>query len=122
MASTPVMEMPAPGPKVENIDCEEFAKRLDLSESWVRSHVRENCEDMIPHFKFGYYVRFEWGSEALNEWINRHRHGYCSPPPAIPEGPAVPPVRELARPLLRVGEKFTRGARLARAVYGNRSA
>jgi len=126
MAETPVVPMPAPStdqPQIELIDCIELAKRVMLTESWVRSHVRRGCVDMIPHLRFGDYIRFEWNSEALNDWIDRHRCGYgAAAPQALPEGPTGTETRELASPVLRMDNKQGRGARLARAVYCNRVA
>jgi hypothetical protein len=62
---------------VEIIDSEELARRWRVPESWVRSYSRERCgeNERIPHLKFGRYVRFEWGSEALEAWLARHRAG-----------------------------------------------
>ena len=61
----------------EIIDSAELAKRLGLPESWLRSAARERTPRArrIPHIKFGRYVRFEFGSPALEEWLNKHRVG-----------------------------------------------
>lgn len=54
------------------VDSEVLAKRLGVPESWVRSHSNPNrTSDPIPHLKFGRYVRFPWGSEALRAWLDR---------------------------------------------------
>ena len=58
--------------EVEVIDSVELAKRLNVPETWVRSHTNpKRTDDPIPHFRLGRYVRFPWGSEQLVEWLNR---------------------------------------------------
>jgi hypothetical protein len=61
----------------ELVDSAELAKRWNLPESWIRSKVRARTAtaDQIPHLQFGRYVRFEWGSQALEQWLARHREG-----------------------------------------------
>ena len=59
----------------EIIDSDELAKRLNLPATWVRDQVRSRATDAIPHLKFGRYVKFEWGSPSLLEWLARHRKG-----------------------------------------------
>jgi hypothetical protein len=61
----------------EIIDAPELAKRWHVPESWIRSKVRSRTAtaDQIPHLQFGRYVRFEWGSQALDNWLARHREG-----------------------------------------------
>lgn len=55
----------------EIIDCVELARRWCLPESWVRSRVLRGVSDLIPHLRFGRYVRFRWGSPELNSWLER---------------------------------------------------
>jgi len=62
----------------EKIDSAEFAKRISMTESWVRNQTRSNCSDPIPHVKLGRYVRFEWNSPELNAWWDRHRKGHTA--------------------------------------------
>ncbi len=58
--------------KPEVIDSKELAKRLGVPESWVRSRSNpKRTDDPIPHYKFGRYVKFPWGSEVLREWLDR---------------------------------------------------
>jgi len=57
----------------EIIDCAELAKRLSLPESWVRNQTRSRAKNPIPHLKFGRYVRFQWGSPELVEWLERQK-------------------------------------------------
>ena len=59
----------------ELIDSAELAARLFVPESWVRNHTRPRTpkEERIPCVRFGRYVRFEWGSPQLAEWIAKHR-------------------------------------------------
>ena len=55
----------------EMLDCQGLAARLNLPVSWIRDQVRKRAEDPIPHVKFGKYVRFQWLSPALRDWIER---------------------------------------------------
>ncbi len=57
----------------EVIDSAELAKRWSLPESWVRDQVRARITDPIPCVRLGKYVRFEWGSSALEDWWDRRR-------------------------------------------------
>ena len=38
---------------------------------WIRDQVRARSEDPLPHVNLGKYVRFLWGSPALELWIRR---------------------------------------------------
>jgi hypothetical protein len=60
----------------EIIDSAELAKRWGVPETWVRDQVRRRALDPIPHVRFGKYIRFEYGSEPLIDWLARRR---CSP-------------------------------------------
>jgi hypothetical protein len=62
---------------VEIIDAPELGKRWGVPESWIRSRVRSRTAtaEQIPHLQFGRYVRFEWGSLELDNWLSRHREG-----------------------------------------------
>ena len=53
----------------EIIDAAELARRLGVPKSWVEERVRSRTEDKIPHYKFGKYTRFAWGSPELAEWL-----------------------------------------------------
>jgi len=54
------------------INSAELARRLGVPESWVRSRSNPNrSADPIPHYKFGRYVQFPWGSDVLRVWLNR---------------------------------------------------
>jgi hypothetical protein len=60
------------GAVVEVINSAELAKRLGVPETWVRSRSNpRRTTDPIPHYKFGRYVQFPWGSELLLAWLNR---------------------------------------------------
>jgi len=66
------------GNAIEIIDAPELAKRWNLPESWIRSRVKPSrtaTAEQIPHLKCGHYLRFEWGSPALDQWLARHREG-----------------------------------------------
>ena len=56
----------------EVINSAEFAKRLGVPETWVRSRSNpKRTDDPIPHYKFGRYVQFPWGSEEMQAWLKR---------------------------------------------------
>ena len=55
----------------EFIDTRELARRLTVPPSWIRDQVRARSEDPLPHVNLGKYVRFLWGSPALELWIRR---------------------------------------------------
>jgi hypothetical protein len=58
---------------VELITSEELAARWQVPESWVRNRtrVRTPREERIPCVRLGRYVRFEWGSPKLQEWLEK---------------------------------------------------
>lgn len=57
---------------VEMLNSAELARRLGVPESWVRSRSNpKRTDDPIPHYKFGRYVQFPWGSDVLRAWLNR---------------------------------------------------
>jgi len=53
----------------------QFAKYLNISEPWVRDGVRTSAKEIIPHARFGKYVRFRLGSPELELWEKRHMVG-----------------------------------------------
>ena len=55
----------------EFIDSRELARRLAVPKTWVDERVRTRAQDKIPHYKFGKYVRFAWGSPALSDWLRK---------------------------------------------------
>jgi len=58
------------------IDTPQLSHKWQVHDSWVRNHCRRDyTDDPIPHVKLGRYVRFEWGSPALNAWWARRRSG-----------------------------------------------
>jgi hypothetical protein len=69
--------MTGTAPSFEIIDSGELAKRWCVPESWVRSYSRERTPktERIPCLRFGRYVRFEFGSPALQSWLAQHREG-----------------------------------------------
>ncbi|HEV3276030.1 MAG TPA: helix-turn-helix domain-containing protein [Terriglobia bacterium] len=60
----------------EMIDSDELAARLGVPPSWVRNRTRSNTptQDHIPCVRLGRYVRFEWLSPQLEEWLAGRRH------------------------------------------------
>jgi hypothetical protein len=65
------LRRPEPSPPVEIIDAGELAARLKLPKSWILEGTRSRTVDVIPHLKFGRYVRFRWASPELTEWLER---------------------------------------------------
>lgn len=60
----------------ELIDTTELAKRWCLPASWIREQTRSRATDPLPHVRFGKYVRYQWQSPELEQWLNRRRsHG-----------------------------------------------
>jgi hypothetical protein len=59
----------------ELIDAAELAARWRVPVSWVRNHTRERTPraERIPCVRLGRYVRFEWGSTRLEEWLAKQR-------------------------------------------------
>jgi hypothetical protein len=59
---------------VEVIDPVEFANRIRVPISWVRTHTRERTPkaERIPCVRFGRYVRFLWNSPRLISWLKAH--------------------------------------------------
>jgi len=65
-----------PGNGAELIDSVELASRWRVPESWIRNHTRSRTprDERIPCVRLGRYVRFEWGSSQLENWLARKRH------------------------------------------------
>jgi hypothetical protein len=60
----------------ELIDATELARRWRLPASWIREQTRSRATDPLPHVRFGKYVRFQWLSPELEQWLDRRRiHG-----------------------------------------------
>src|SRR5688500_18085225 len=57
----------------EVIDSSELATRWSIPVTWVRDQTRSRAVDPLPCVRLAKYVRFEWGSPALNRWWDRHR-------------------------------------------------
>ena len=97
----------------EKIDSAEFAKRISMTESWIRNQTRSNCPDPLPHVKLGRYVRFEWNSPELNAWWDRHRKGNSAP---ISGRPVEAEGRFLVRTVLRRSAGRARGVQIEREM------
>jgi hypothetical protein len=69
----PKLGNPAPAATWELIDAPELAKRWSLPAPWIREQTRSRATDPLPHVRFGKYVRFQWGSPELQQWLNRRR-------------------------------------------------
>lgn len=57
--------------EIELIDSVELAARWRVPESWIRSRTRARTpgHERIPCVRLGRYVRFQWGSPRLSEWL-----------------------------------------------------
>ena len=63
-----------PSKAAEIIDAKELARRWHVPVSWIREYTRpDRTDDPLPHVRFGKYVRFEWGSPPLEQWLARRR-------------------------------------------------
>jgi hypothetical protein len=111
--STKAAQIPAQISEFEKIDSAEFAKRISMTESWVRNQTRNNCHDRIPHVKLGRYVRFEWNSPELDAWWDRHRKGNSAP---VSGRPVETEGRFLVRTLLRRSAGWDRGVQIEREM------
>ena len=119
MADTPI----AGKQEVEVIDSKEFAKRRGIPLTWVQNHTRRHCADPIPHVKLGALVRFEWGSDELEQWWDKHRrHGAGDAAAQDSEGTPVQPPRRMARGVLPGGAQRERGAQMAADLLSDRAA
>jgi hypothetical protein len=57
----------------ELLTAEELADRLRVPASWIREQTRSRSlqGDPLPHLRLGRYIRFQWGSPELEEWLRR---------------------------------------------------
>lgn len=64
------------GNGVELIDSAELASRWQVPESWIRNHTRARTpkDERIPCVRLGRYVRFQWGSPRLRDWLAKQQH------------------------------------------------
>ena len=46
---------------------EELADRLKVPRSWIFEKTRSRCQNPIPHFRIGRYIRFDW--TRVVEWL-----------------------------------------------------
>jgi hypothetical protein len=75
-ADVPSMSRTRGNEHPELIDSAELAARWCVPESWIRNHTRARTpkEERIPCLRLGRYVRFEWGSPRLADWLARKEH------------------------------------------------
>jgi hypothetical protein len=52
---------------------------LGVPKTWIYDRTRENGPEVIPHMKFGKYIRFAPESQAFLEWLERHRIARTGP-------------------------------------------
>lgn len=57
------------------INAAELAVRLQVPESWIRNRTRARTphSERIPCVRLGRYVRFEWRSRELQNWLEKRR-------------------------------------------------
>jgi hypothetical protein len=74
-ADVPLMSRLGGNSGPELIDSAELAERWRVPESWIRNRTRARTpkEERIPCVRLGRYVRFEWGSVPLSEWLAKKR-------------------------------------------------
>ena len=67
----PSMTRAAGTEQPELIDSAELAFRWRVPESWIRNRTRARTpkEERIPCLRLGRYVRFQWGSQRLADWL-----------------------------------------------------
>ena len=72
MPDVPLMSCTT-GKGAELIDSAELAARWRVPKSWIQNHTRQRTpqSERIPCIRLGRYVRFEWGSHRLAEWLAR---------------------------------------------------
>lgn len=72
-ADVQLMSRKAGNGEFELIDSVELAARWRVPESWIRSRTRARTpvQERIPCLRLGRYVRFQWGSPRLSEWLAR---------------------------------------------------
>lgn len=75
MPDVPLVSRTGGNAHPELIDAEELAIRWKVPESWIRNRTRSRTpkEERIPCLRLGRYVRFEWGSPRLLDWLGRNR-------------------------------------------------
>jgi hypothetical protein len=49
-----------------------LANYLDVPKTRIYDRTRENGPEVIPHMKFGKYVRFNPESPAFQKWLQEH--------------------------------------------------
>jgi hypothetical protein len=74
-ADVPLVSQAGGNVHAELIDSGELATRWRVPESWIRNRTRARTpkEERIPCLRLGRYVRFEWGSPRLADWLARKR-------------------------------------------------
>lgn len=74
-AGVPLLSHKGGNGGMELIDSTELAARWRVPESWIRNHTRARTPsaERIPCVRLGRYVRFEWGSPRLEEWLAKQR-------------------------------------------------
>ena len=53
-------------------DVTQLADCLRVKNSWVYDRTGENGPEIIPHLKFGKYIRFDPESKAFRQWLQDH--------------------------------------------------
>ena len=74
ISDVPLMP-PTSGNGLELIDAVELAARWRVPASWIRNQTRARTprDERIPCIRLGRYVRFEWGSPRLEQWLAKKR-------------------------------------------------
>ena len=61
-------------PSYEIIDLPELSKRWQVPVTWLHQ-TRTRAADPLPVLRFGKFIRVEWNSPQLLEWLARRRNG-----------------------------------------------
>lgn len=74
-AGVPLVSKSDGNERPELIDSAELAARWRVPESWIRNRTRARTpgEERIPCLRLGRYVRFAWGSQDLENWLQKKR-------------------------------------------------
>ena len=54
---------------------DELAEYLEVPRTWIYERTRQKGPEIIPHLKFGKYVRFNPESSDFQQWLVDHQVG-----------------------------------------------
>ncbi len=59
-------------------DVTQLSEDLGVPKTWIYDRTRNDGPGVIPHLKFGKYVRFDPESDAFQQWLKDHEFGVGS--------------------------------------------